>query len=282
MAGDLNVTERAVLESGQPRAEGGQPSPGGAMHRYGRVGIVEVADEAGAAALHRPLAPGAEPEDLSEVERLGLAAFRLRSRVSTSRPRATGRAPVRTGTCPTAPRWCPCPGATEARDAGAPTSAYLEGTVAVGVVIVQGPTPDLRFSDAERTKVVAEVQNGLTFLSTANPLAGITFTYDIQNVTLATAPDPNAADLEAHWRNPAMGAIGFSADWAGVGAYVEDLPPRFGTRWTYCVLFTKYAVAQGAGGRLVRPGRARRAHLRVRRRRLAGGEPPAVPRRHDR
>ena len=99
---------------------------------------------------------------------------------------------------------------------------------------MQGPNTDLKFSDAERTKVVAEVQNGLTFFATTNPLAGITFTYDIQNVTLATQPDPNAADLEGLWRDPAMGAIGYSADWAGVGAYVEDLRSRFGTRWTYC------------------------------------------------
>ena len=57
--------------------------------------------------------------------------------------------------------------------AGGPTSCYLEGSVAVGIVIVQGPTAALKFTDAEVVKVVAEVQNGLGWLATANPLAGI-------------------------------------------------------------------------------------------------------------
>ena len=140
--------------------------------------------------------------------------------------------------------------------AGGPTSSYLEGSVAVGIIIVQGPTPDLQFSDAERTKVVAEVQNGLGFFATTNPLAGISFSYDIQTVTLAIPADPAAPDLEGHWRNPAMGAIGFSADWNGVLDYVEDIRTRFGTRWTYCGFFTKYpltwfAYASIGGPRLV-------------------------------
>ena len=53
-----------------------------------------------------------------------------------------------------------------------------------------------------------------------------------------------------------MAAIGFSADWNGVGAYVEDIRSRFGTRWTYCGFFTKYplshfAYASIGGPRLV-------------------------------
>jgi hypothetical protein len=35
-------------------------------------------------------------------------------------------------------------------------------------------------------------------------VAGISFAYDIQIVTVATPPNPNAADLEALWRDPAM------------------------------------------------------------------------------
>ena len=82
--------------------------------------------------------------------------------------------------------------AVGARAAG-PTSSYLEGSVAVGIVIVQGPTAELQFTDAELTKVVAEVQNGLGWLATANPLAGIGFSYDIQNVTLTIAGRPERA-----------------------------------------------------------------------------------------
>jgi hypothetical protein len=114
----------------------------------------------------------------------------------------------------------------------------------------------LKFSDAELTKVIAEVQNGLGWFATTNPIVGISFSYDIQNVNLATPADPAAPDLEAHWRNPAMGAIGFSADWDGVLSYIEDIRSRFGTRWTYCAFFTKYplghfAYASIGGPRLV-------------------------------
>jgi hypothetical protein len=191
------------------------------------------------------------------VERLGLAAFHLRESrefrtAKRNRPRAGELWDMLDCTTVVPPP----PGAQALMAAAAPTSAYLEGTVAVGVIIVEGPTADLKFSDAERTKVVAEVQNGLTFYATANPVAGISFAYDIQVVNVATPADPNAADLEALWRDPAMGALGFSADWAGVTAYVEDIRNRFGTRWTYCGFFTKYplgwfAYASIGGPRLV-------------------------------
>ncbi|MBM3564071.1 MAG: VCBS repeat-containing protein, partial [Alphaproteobacteria bacterium] len=93
---------------------------------------------------------------------------------------------------------------------------------------------------------VAEVQNGLGYYATTNPLAGISFSYDIQVVDLATPANPAAPDLEALWRDPAMGALGYSADWNGVLAYIEDIRTRFGTRWTYCGFFTKYPVGHFA------------------------------------
>ena len=51
---------------------------------------------------------------------------------------------------------------------------------------MQGPTAALRFTDDEVIKVVAEVQNGLGWYATANPLGGISFSYDIRNVNLTT------------------------------------------------------------------------------------------------
>ncbi len=272
MAGDLKAIERVVIEGAAPAASRamvardamGAETGAQAIHRYGRVGIVA---ETGQAARSAPAtadydagaAAASLPDGLSEVEALGLAAFELRSseeyrEAKANRPRA-GEAwdmPKCSAAAPTPTFRALSVGAR----AGGPTSAYLEGSVAVGIVIVEGPTAALKFTDAERTKVVAEVQNGLGFLATSNPLAGISFSYDIQDVMLSVPANPNAPDLEAHWRNPAMAAIGFSADWAGVGAYVEDLRTRFGTRWTFCAFFTKYplgwfAYASIGGPRLV-------------------------------
>jgi FG-GAP-like repeat len=255
MTGDIEVMERAVLEVTTRGAELAPTGPGRVIHQYGRLQILAIPKEAEAAS--RRLPAEISMAGLTEVEQLGLAALHLRESrefrtAKQNRPRAGE--PWDMPDCTTVVP--PPPGARAAVAAAAPTSGYLEGTVAVGIIIVEGPTADLKFSDAERTKVVAEVQNGLSFYATTNPVAGISFAYDIQIVTVATPPDPNAADLEALWRDPAMGALGFSADWAGVTAYVEDIRNRFGTRWTYCGFFTKYplgwfAYASIGGPRLV-------------------------------
>ncbi len=263
MAGDLGVTERAVPEGGDDlrAAELGVGTQERAIHRYGRLAILAAPEEAQGeeqASDEREIRDALG--DLTEVERLGLAGLSLRQsaeyrQAKDVRPRdgeVWDMPDGCTSVVPIPPEAAPSIGAR----AGGPTSSYLEGSVAVGIVIVQGPTAALKFSDAEVVKVVAEVQNGLGWLATANPLAGIAFSYDIHNVNLAVQPDPNAADLEGLWRNPAMAAIGFSADWNGVGAYVEDIRSRYGTRWTFCAFFTKYplnhfAYASIGGPRLV-------------------------------
>jgi FG-GAP-like repeat len=261
MAGDLDITERAVLESLPLTATTAlsRQAPGPVIHRYGRVSILAVPP----AAISEPVAGASEltepPDGLNELERLGLVALRLRESNDYQYGKRNRHRAGEQWDMPSCTTVVPSPLAG-ARALGAtsagPTSSFLEGTVAVGVIIVQGPTAALKFSDAELTKVVAEVQNGLGFYATTNPIVGISFSYDIQNVTLTTQPDPSAADLEALWRNPAMQAIGFSGDWDGVLAYVEDLRSRFGTRWTYCGFFTKYplswfAYASIGGPRLV-------------------------------
>ena len=253
MAGDLNVTERAVLQDPELLGAVGEPAPasGGSdaarvIHRYGRLAI-----EAGGALPTADAGVAPPMEGLGELEKLGLAALMLREspeyrEMKANRPRAGEEWDM-----PDCTTVVPTPDLTGAvlppgAPAPAPTSSYLEGTVAVGIVIVQGPTPNLTFSAAEITKVVAEVQNGLGYYATTNPLAGISFSYDIRNVTLTVAPNPGASDLEGLWRNPTMAALGFSADFSGVSSYVESLRTRFGTRWTYCGFFTKYPVSHFA------------------------------------
>jgi hypothetical protein len=273
MAGDLSVVERMLIEGVPLESRTGLAAravPGTAagdlpIHSYGRLRIVADirpdAEAQAAAGSQFKASAAALPGRLSMTESMGLAAFELRSSnayraAKANRPRANqswdmGRC---TNVVPIPPAVVAA-AAARARVTG-PTSAYLEGSVAVGIVIVEGPTADLKFSAAERTKVVAEVQNGLGFLATSNPVAGITFTYDIHDVTLTVAANPNAPDLEALWRDPTMAMLGFTPDWAGVAAYVEDLRTRFGTRWTYCAFFTKYplfhfAYAGIGGPRLV-------------------------------
>jgi hypothetical protein len=141
--------------------------------------------------------------------------------------------------------------AGEADVLGAPEQAfedlspYLIGSVAVGLVLVEGPTADLQFSEAERAKVVAEVQEGLTWLGNQEARASITWAYDIHVPRVAVAPNPALTGyepLEAHWRNPAMQALGYSANFQGVRDYAAAIRTNLGTRWSYVAYFTKYPV----------------------------------------
>jgi hypothetical protein len=208
MADDIEVMECAVLEGETRGAELGPIGTGRVIHQYGRLNILAIPKEAEAAS--RELVAKISPSGLTEVEQLGLAALQLRESLEfhttkKNRPR-DGEHWDMSDVVPLPPS------EMAARAAAAPTSGYLEGRVAVGIIIVEGPTADLKFSSSERTKVVAEVQNGLSFYATNNPAAGIAFAYDIRIVGVTTPANPTALDLEALWRDPAMKALGYSAD----------------------------------------------------------------------
>src|SRR3954452_24815728 len=82
MAGDLPITERAVLEGSNELRAVGAPAPGSGaadaarvIHRYGRLAIV-AGPEGRVEAL--PEAGLVDEDGLDDVERLGLTALRLR------------------------------------------------------------------------------------------------------------------------------------------------------------------------------------------------------------
>lgn len=260
MAGDIPIEERLVIAEPERRGFEAELAPGSAaqdgyqrvLHRYGeRVLIVEpdpdqVRGEASGSRATDYAVPQSLPENLNEIEALGVSAFELRK--STSYREAKQRRPgqgqawnIEGGCAAVAEAQAP-EAMREARAGAPPTSAYLEGSVAVGVIIVEGPRAELQFSEAERTQVVAEVQNGLSWYPSVDLQGGLTFAYDIRVVRLDVASDAPAANNEARFRDPAMGALGFDASWNGVFQYVEDNRRRFRTRWTYCVFFTKYPV----------------------------------------
>jgi hypothetical protein len=240
----------------------------GILHRYGsRVVIGEVPPAAGRGvtakrgvrSVHRG-AVADPPRGLSESEAAGVAAWNLRvsRRYATAkarRPHDGQRWDAAVATPLLPPDGPEMTYVDEARSAravgllGEETSAYLIGSVAVGLVIVEGPTADLQFSDVERTKVVAEVQEGLTWLGSREPKAGVSFAYDIHTVRVDKAPDPNLSDyepLESHWRDPAMGKLGFAANFGGVRDYVKSIRANLGTKWAYVAFFTKYPIAHFA------------------------------------
>lgn len=128
--------------------------------------------------------------------------------------------------------------------AGAPPAEglndFLEGPIGLAVVIVNGATAALQFSAAERTKIAAEVQEGLVFLASANPSAHVSFSTEVHvaNVTVADA----AGLAEDTWRNAAMATLGYPAAWASVAALAQDVRDRTFSRWGYVLFVTKYTL----------------------------------------
>jgi len=245
------------------------------LHSYGRVRVVAAAPgDLIPPAATRPgalepglVAPPAAPDtvaldagQLNLTENLGLGAFRLRDsdafrQIKAARPR-DGEPwdhdhpcvfPVPPASSPAAGSGtAPTPAAVTPRagdGSGGATQNYMEGSIAVGLIMVEGPTADLQFTPAERTKFVAEVQNGLSWWASQNPAAGITFAYDIRIVRLTRPANPGATDLEAYWRDPAMASLGFAANFKGVYDYVGDLKKRLATQWSYAGFVTKYPLS---------------------------------------
>src|SRR5687768_7167759 len=130
MAGDLGIIERAAIESAEL---------GRVIHQYGRLKIFAIPEEAEKTAVRSFAA--VSPQGLTELEQLGLAALQLRESpqyrtAKENRPRAGEQWDMQCTTeAPLSPGAAVAPAAL--------TSDYLEGTVAVGIIIVQGPTNDL-------------------------------------------------------------------------------------------------------------------------------------------
>jgi hypothetical protein len=257
--GDGPTTHRAM---GAIEARGAQ-----VLQRYGdRVLICAAPPKSAEAidalksvkAVHAAPVPRA-PRGATAAEELGIEAWNLRrskgfAAAKAERPRE-GVAWDQTGATPDAPDG---PGMTHVTEGGtaeargfigSDLSPYLIGSVAVGLIIVDGPTPDLQFSDAEKTKVVAEVQEGLGWLAQQEPRASVSFSYDIRNVQIANPPDPNKSGyelLEAHWRDPALISLGHMGNILGAKQHAEKIRSDLATRWAYVAFFTKYPVAHFA------------------------------------
>lgn len=263
MAGDLPFEEVLVIHgldgTPPPEVDAGPSAPVGppddlpdapVLQRYGdRVEILLGPSDGAPAAL--PDVPDDVLESLTLTERLGVEALLLRStpefaRAKRHRPR-DGEEWDQPGCAVELDPDVEAVLAAELDSDGditaqvvrGSTSQYLKGSVAVGVVIVNGPTAATQFTAAERLKVVAEVQAGLGWLAGVNRWAGVSFTYDIRNVTIATQPNATATDNESRWRNPAMGQVGFAQNWSGVGAYVNWLRANRRTTWAFCAFFVK-------------------------------------------
>jgi hypothetical protein len=137
------------------------------------------------------------------------------------------------------------------------------GTVAVGVIIVDGPGT-ASFAPNDLENINAEVQEGienLTNLAISHNVPHLDFIIDPQTVTLSL--QPNTGMQERTWRDQAMGDLGYSDGDRGMYDYLHKLrttkwPICPAPDWAYIAFFTKYetgfsyaAYATIGGPRLV-------------------------------
>ncbi len=281
MAGDVGFRERAidVGADAEDVAKAAAPivdhSRCRVSQQYGsRVLIAEVGPSDEAAAVERlsqgslsavmAAVPEADMSQLDAAEALGLSAFGLRqsepyAKAKAERPLAEESWDNDSAQAPDFDDDDGKAAADAAQAQATPTSERLTDSVAVGLIIVEGPGADLKFSDAERQKVVAEVQNGLSWLGAKSLPDGVRWVYDIHIVTLTVQPGSGNLSFgqkEALWRDPAMADLGYGPGLTGVQDYINKLRTQKGTKWSYCAFFTKYplghfAYASLGGPRLV-------------------------------
>ena len=158
--GAINAIEQAggqILHVYGPRVLVGHVPARARTRAVARVSVRDIAAE--------PVSRA--PGPISETERLGLEAWNVRqspafAAAKAERPRA-GEPWDAPGAQTPGPGPHPMRGSTPAASprAAEDMSPYLIGSVALGIVIVSGPSPDLQFSQVEAAKVVAEIQDGL-------------------------------------------------------------------------------------------------------------------------
>ena len=249
MTGNIGTNEVIAFRSAAP--PGGEESVAAVpLHEYGRLAILNLPhEEAGPGPLPLPEA------DLDETERLGVEALRLRNsegfraakayRPNDGRPWGEAGGDAEPLACPDEPP----PEAGPGEEAGGgPLSGRLAGRVAVGLIVVSGPTPALTITAAERLKVGAEVQEALSYLADMSPAKDVTFAHHVRPVSVSVPPVASG-DLEAFeapWRDAVLTGLGLPKGRAGCRSYASQLRDAFHTDWAYVAFFTKYPLGHFA------------------------------------
>ncbi len=120
----------------------------------------------------------------------------------------------------------------------------LVGRIAVGLVYVDSTVAKYKITDQEKSKVLSETIEGLNMLSGFEPRANIQWFYDIQrpkiSMTAGQFTAANKNQWEDLWRNAAMGAMGYNADFNGMNAYINKIKATNHADWAYAIFVTKY------------------------------------------
>ena len=124
------------------------------------------------------------------------------------------------------------------------SSRRLEGRIGVGIVFVSGPGT-MSLSRSEQVHIVAQVQNGLSWLAAQSPAKDVTFVNDVRPVKVTSADVTGGTSFEQcerQWRDDALHALGHGAGMVGIDALVADLRASLRVRQVFVAFFTKYSL----------------------------------------
>ena len=120
----------------------------------------------------------------------------------------------------------------------------LVGRIAVGLIYVDSTVAQYQITDQEKSKVLSETIEGLNMLSGFEPRANVQWFYDVSrpkvSMTASQFTEANKDQWEDLWRNAAMGAMGYSASFNGMNAYISKIKANFKADWAYAIFVTKY------------------------------------------
>jgi hypothetical protein len=248
MAGDINVGEVLIL--GRP-PKGARLPP--IIHEYGpsvRIGLTGTnADEP--TIEFGPL----DIENFSFSERMGREAFLLRQSPRYRERKAMrplngqswrSRPPLFFKRTPEDES----PPSTVGGPSRAPASKpnRLAGPIAVSVIVVSGPTPDLKFTADELADITADVQNGLSWLGKQSPAEDVTWHREETHLTVAAKNTLTGSDedLEAPWRDAALNQLRLAPGYSGVSRHLRELRNKHKVGLAFCAFFTKYKLSHFA------------------------------------
>jgi hypothetical protein len=122
------------------------------------------------------------------------------------------------------------------------TSAYLVGSVAVGVLFLESNgtiDEDMEsWTEEEKANVTAEIQNGLNWLLSEGKDAALTFVYEWHyNVPVGYEPITRPHTDDDLWEQQAMHHLGYTNPHYLVNeyTYANDLRQKYGTDWAFII-----------------------------------------------
>jgi hypothetical protein len=126
-----------------------------------------------------------------------------------------------------------------------PLASRMSGRIAVARIYVSGPEQRLRFTQSEKVRIEADVQEGLSLLGSRSPARDVTFVHNVRDVEVAVPEVPSGNDYEVFekpWRDAALPLIGVEPGPAGVRHYSRELRRQLDADWAYMAFITKYRL----------------------------------------